>query len=555
MPEIKSIKHLQCTEFITSSRPADLVRTPEMAETANKRNGCNGHNGHLTSGGLLARNTVWNLIGNGAPMIVAVFSIPILIHRLGQDRFGVLALAWALIGYASLFDLGLGRALTQLVAKKLGAGEDREVPALVWTSLILMLLLGLAGPLAAMLLAPWLVHRVLNVPVGLQVETLRSLYMLGVSIPVVISTAGLRGLLEAYQEFGLINTLRIPMGVYSFAGPLLVLPFSKSLVPVVGVLVAGRVVGWAAHLWLCLKVVPALRHGIVWQGAVVNSLLRFGGWITVANVVNPLLVFMDRALIGALLPVAMVGYYTAPFEAVTKLWMIPASLTATVFPACSALGASRKKELQRLYSRCVKYLLLILAPVSLAIGLFATQIVQIWLGPDFAAKSAVVLQILALGVFVNCFAHVPYCFLQGLGRPDTTAKVFLAELAPYAAFAWWMIRGHGIVGAATAWSVRAGLEAVLLVLMGWRMFSLSPRFLVNKEMQRGFAALCALGLAMVGTKMTLHDSIKTEICLATVFLTGFVLVSWKYVLDDSDRGSVVTLFGPLWNAVRDRGVA
>src|SRR6266852_5985624 len=114
---------------------------------------------HLTCGRLLARNVIWNLIGNGAPMIVAVFSIPILIRELGKERFGVLALAWALIGYASLFDLGLGRALTQLVAKKLGAGEDREVPALVWTSLLLMLFLGMAGAFVAVSLSPWLVHR------------------------------------------------------------------------------------------------------------------------------------------------------------------------------------------------------------------------------------------------------------------------------------------------------------------------------------------------------------------------------------------------------------
>src|SRR5216683_2817089 len=114
-----------------------------------------GHNGHLTSGRLLAKNTVWNLIGNGAPMLVAVVCIPILIQGLGKERFGVLTLAWALIGYASLFDLGLGRALTQLVARKLGTGEDREVPTLVWTSLFLMLLLGLAGTAAVVLASPW----------------------------------------------------------------------------------------------------------------------------------------------------------------------------------------------------------------------------------------------------------------------------------------------------------------------------------------------------------------------------------------------------------------
>lgn len=189
------------------------------------------HNAPLTGGCLLARNTLWNLVGGGAPLAVAVLCIPILIRELGQERFGVLTLAWALIGYASLFDLGLGRALTQLVARKLGAGEVAEVPKLVWTSLLLMLLLGVVGAVVVVLISPWLVHRALNVPDALEPETLQSFYLLGLSVPLVISTAGLRGLLEAHQRFGMINVLRVPMGVFTFAGPLLALPFPRASSP------------------------------------------------------------------------------------------------------------------------------------------------------------------------------------------------------------------------------------------------------------------------------------------------------------------------------------
>src|SRR5580704_14508628 len=169
-----------------------------MAETSTNANL------HLTRGSLLAQNTIWNLIG-GSPVIVAVFSIPILIHGLGKSRFGVLALAWALIGYASLFDIGLGRALTQLVAKKLGSGGDHEIPALVWTSLLLMLALGVVGAAAIIAISPWLVHHALKIPEALQSETVRAFYLLGLSVPVVIVTAGLRGLLEAHQRFKLVN--------------------------------------------------------------------------------------------------------------------------------------------------------------------------------------------------------------------------------------------------------------------------------------------------------------------------------------------------------------
>src|SRR6266568_8574286 len=154
MPEIKNMNDLRSAENTASPRTATLVQAAKMVQTADDHNGNNRHNGHLTRGRLLARNTIWNLLGGAAPMVVAVFSIPILIQGLGKDRFGVLTLAWALIGYASLFDIGLGRALTQLVAKKLGRGEHHEIPALAWTSFLLMLPLGVAGAVAVIAISP-----------------------------------------------------------------------------------------------------------------------------------------------------------------------------------------------------------------------------------------------------------------------------------------------------------------------------------------------------------------------------------------------------------------
>lgn len=427
-------------------------------------------NSHLTRGSLLARNTIWNLIGSGAPMLVAVFSIPILIHGLGKERFGVLALAWALIGYASLFDLGLGRALTQLVARKLGAGEDREVPTLVWTSLLLMLLLGVAGAVVVVFASPWLVHRALNVPAALQPETLKSFYLLGLSIPLVISTAGLRGVLEAYQKFGVINALRIPMGVFSFACPLLILPFSHSLFPIVGILVVGRVIGWAAHLLLCLHIVPELRTKIAWQGTAARPLLRFGGWMTVSNIISPLMVTLDRFLIGALVSLAAVAYYATPYEVVTKFLLVPGALVAVMFPAFSTSFAQDRGRTARIYKGCVKTIALILLPVTVGAIVLARTGLTIWLGADFAAHCFRVMQWLAVGVLLNSLATVPFALVQGVGRPDLTAKLHLIELPLYLLSLWWLVSAFGIVGAAMAWTLRVAVDGAVL-------FGMAQRFL------------------------------------------------------------------------------
>src|SRR6267142_5239625 len=119
---------------------------------------------NLTGGRLLARNTIWNLLGMILPMAVAVVSIPPLVRALGIDRFGLLSLAWIVIGYFSLFDLGIGRALTKLVADRLAANDEQAIPPLAWTSLLLLFLLGALGGLITFAISPWLVHSAIKVP-------------------------------------------------------------------------------------------------------------------------------------------------------------------------------------------------------------------------------------------------------------------------------------------------------------------------------------------------------------------------------------------------------
>jgi O-antigen/teichoic acid export membrane protein len=483
---------------------------------------------HLTSGRLLARNTVWNLIGSGAPLIVAVFSIPILIHGLGKDRFGVLTLAWALIGYASLFDIGLGRALTQLVAKKLGSREDHEIPTLAWTSLLLMLGLGVAGAAVIVAISPWLVHHALKVPEALQSEVVVAFRLLGLSVPVVIVTAGLRGLLEAHQRFKLVNALRIPIGVFTFAGPLLVLPFSQSLVPVVGILVAGRFVGCFAHLWLCLRVVPELRRRVIWHRPSAGPLLRFGGWMTVSNIVGPLMVTLDRFLIAGLISVTAVAYYATPYEVVTKLWLVPGAVVGVMFPAFSTSFAHNPERAAVLYDRSVKYIFLILFPIVLLMIALAQNGLTLWLGADFARHSTRVLQWLAVGVLANSLALVPFSFVQGIGRPDLTAKLHLLELPIYLGILFWLIHADGIEGAAIAWTARSVVDALALFIMGRRFLSPSSPMALKTRLLLASAG-ATLFLAILPQDLVL----KAAFLLAAIL--SFVFVTWFLILTPEER--------------------
>src|ERR1700735_3811024 len=92
---------------------------------------------------MLLRNTLYNLLGLGLPLVVAIGSMPVLIHHLGDSRFGVLTLIWAVVSYFGLFDLGLGRALTQQLSLLMAEKREADIPPLIYTSSLLLLSLGI----------------------------------------------------------------------------------------------------------------------------------------------------------------------------------------------------------------------------------------------------------------------------------------------------------------------------------------------------------------------------------------------------------------------------
>jgi O-antigen/teichoic acid export membrane protein len=503
----------------------------------------------------LARNTLLNFLGQCLPTVVGVATIPITIRGLGPDRFGVLSIAWVVFGYFGVFDLGLGRATTKFVAEYLAENKVDGIPGIVWTSVLIQLAFGLVGTTILFAFAPFLTSRLLKVPPGLIHETTITLWLLGAALPVVLATNGLRAALEGFHRFDLTNILRVPSSALTFLIPAVVLSFGLRLPGIALWLVISRLFFAVAHLVLYRRVMPSVPKRVVFELETVKPLLFYGGWVTVANIVSPILLYLDRFLIGFTLSVTLVGYYTAPFEVVLKLALIPASLATTIFPACSALGLSRRRKLETLYSRSIKYLILGLSPIILLGVVLAKKIIFVWLGPDFAARSSVVLQVLLLGVFVTCIASIPFGFLQALGHPDVVAKLLLLELPVYAVIAWLTIRSYGLVGAATAWSVRMVVELFLLLLLTRKLFDLSPRLFGEAGLLRGLLISLVLALVMVFNSLLLSDYLWAQVSSCAICVLGFCVAVWRLAFDNVDRDSVLSVLTPVVKVIKGHTTA
>lgn len=486
---------------------------------------------HLTGGRLLARNALLNLAGEAAPFLVAIIAIPVLIHGVGVDRYGVLTLVMMVVGYFGLFDFGLGRAATRLIAEAAAGGEDEKIPGLFWTSLYLMFTFGVLGAILVAAMGPWLVTGVLKIPAALRGESLAAFYLLAFSMPFVISGGSFGGTLSAFQRFDLINAVRVPMGVFSYLGPLAILPFSDHIGWIVAILVAGRLAGWFVGLLLCLRVVPSLRRDLRPHRATVWPMLSFGGWVTVSGVISPIMSYFDRFLIGAVLSIAAVAYYAVPYQVANKLAVIPRALGGVVFAAFSATSTNDPARAALLFERATRYILLALFPAILILVTLAPEALALWLGGSFAAESATAMRWLGLGVFINCLAWMPYSLVQAADRPDITAILHLAEAPAYVLVLWLMLTRYGVAGAAFAWTLRVTADAVALFFMARRIMPLTIPAVARIGRMAG-AAVVVLALGALPMELAAKG------LFLGLTLCSFAFLGWTVLLDPAERDIV-----------------
>jgi O-antigen/teichoic acid export membrane protein len=476
----------------------------------------------------LLRNLLWNFSGQVTPLLAALIAAPLLISGLGLDRFGILMIAWMVIGYVSLFDLGLPRALTKLVAERLESGLDDENPGLIWTGLAMLLVLGVSGGVALWMLTPWLVHDILNIPSDLEPETLASFHLLALSVPVVVMTASVRALLDAHHRFDIANIIRIPSALWLTLSPLAVLPFSQRLDHLVITLIVGRVLFFVVHLAAYARIRPGFLTSFALRPRLIRTLLSFGGWITVSNIVWPIMTYFDRFVIGALMTMTAVAYYTIPYEVVVKIAILPDAVSAVLFPAFAGALASNRTRLTKLFDEGEKAVFILILPMVLVFSTLSFDGLRLWIDESFAQESYRIAQWLCAGVLASAATKIPIAVIQASGRPDLTAKLNLIELPLYIGSLFLLIKTFGLLGAAAAWSIWAAIDFIALLLIARRVM---PS--LKDTTTRAFKHF-AFGLAVLAAGALLPNLLARLIFLA-VTLPAFAAFAWRFTLQAKDR--------------------
>jgi O-antigen/teichoic acid export membrane protein len=475
----------------------------------------------------IATSALWNMIGRLGPILIAVATTPLLISHLGLSRWGVFTIALNLIGIFGIFDFGVGRAMTRTIAVRLAEGEPERAVGVVFTGMLALTLFGLTGGLVAAALVQRWVHHGLGIPAELQTEVADALYVLCLSAPLVLLNGAMWGVIAAWQRFRIANLVGTPILAMYYVGPLLMLLWSNSLVAVMAVLVLCRVAITIAYWLICLRVMPGLRHPRL-DVAALRPLLRMGGWMTVSNVIWPLLSYIDRFMVASILSAAATAWYATPGDLLARFFIIPIAVMNTTFPAIAASFRLQPDHAANLFRRSLLAIAALILPASLIVTGLAEPLLRLWLGAAFAMQAAGPMRLLGLAILISCCTTAVMGLLDGIGRPHVNAAVSLVELVIYLPVLVILLRSHGIEGAAMAAMLRMYGDFLARLVLAHRLYP--P---VRTAIHRALPAL--LVACLVPILPMLPTELPTRLAMMAVGMALFLMVAWVFSLSRTER--------------------
>lgn len=410
----------------------------------------------------LMRNSAWNFLGAATPAAVAIPCMGILARVLGAESFGLLTLAWGLVGYFAVLDFGLARSVCWLVAQdpRDAARHQTVVSTAVTVSLIVSvavgaLLLGFSARIPALLAVSPSHAR----------DALTGARLVILTLPLLTVSAVLQSYLEGLQRFAEINLQRSVTGVLLPVLPLAFAFASPTFTVAAGGILAARI---AALVIAVARIRPMRWTGLLaFHPRALAALVRYGGWIAVSNLVYPIIGLVDRFWVSNQLGAAVVASYSAPAELISRATMVPVSISRALFPSLSA-SALRRETTVAAARRATALVLVTAGPIAGLLLFFSGPLLTMWLGPEIARGATSILRILAVGYLLSSLAQIPFSALQARGHSRATAIVHMAETIPYLALLVALGIRYGATGVAWAWTVRVAVDyLLLLVLAAW----------------------------------------------------------------------------------------
>ncbi|MBP6004845.1 MAG: oligosaccharide flippase family protein [Pyrinomonadaceae bacterium] len=403
-------------------------------------------------------NILSNFAGRSFIAILSIVFVPIYLHYLSVEMYGIIGFFASIQAFLFLLDGGISPTLNREVARLTAFPEkaqelrdlSRTLEVLCWALAIVVCSIALvAAPAAANY---WLRSETISPAIISE-----ALMIMSVAFAFQWSVGFYTGGMYGLQEQKYLNIINGFVAVIRSVGSFVVLAFVS---PTIKAFLIWQLIAAVLNCVLLgvvfWKKLPSSVDKPRFRSSLLRDVWRYAAGMAGTSLVVLVLTQTDKLILSKMLTLEDFGYYSLAITlAGTSIGLIVGSIQTTYFPQFSQLVAQERfDELRELYHRACQVMSFFLIPVVSIIAFFSYEILLVWTRkPEIAEKTWILLTLVAIGTGLNGLMHLPYYAQLAFGITkiglwqNIFAVVFLIPLMIYGT------THYGAVGGAMGWVI------------------------------------------------------------------------------------------------------
>jgi O-antigen/teichoic acid export membrane protein len=487
----------------------------------------------------VTKSVLWNFLGQGCILLISFFATPFILHKLDVNLYGIYMLVGAAMGYLGFLQLGLGPASVKYIAEYLAKKQELKIRSAFWSCIAIYLVLGICAIFAVFCSADLVIVRFFKIAPVLSATAVLALKLGALEFLVTMISAVVSGIMRSLNRFDTLNRIDVSLYALQIGLSVIVLFCGFSLPALIAVNICVKAAGILVYWSFACRYLPFLRKPY-WETNSLRELLKFGGFITVSQVLSPILNNVEKIFLSSLRSVASLAYYSIPASLIARASVIPYSFSSVLFPIFSYSWAEGNKRLnQELHYRSSLYIIHIYAFFMVFFLVFGESFLTFWVGREFAEKSAGILAVIAVSGLFSTAAYPSLAVLQGMGRPVIPAVLSLLEVIIYLPCSYFLIGKFGTLGAAYVWLARVFVDMFFLQRASCRLLGQSLWLWYINIIRRSMLPVgCCFVLFYILRKLSLGFTSPANILGILCVLMVYLMTVWLLGLDKSERQQI-----------------
>ena len=405
---------------------------------------------------LFLKNSLISFVFLFFPVLSALIFIPLNIDHLGLNLWGAYNLSISFFFIVMYFNIGIGPSVNRLIAIHHEKGDIKEELDIVHSGFFLNLLITTIIISLILIFQNIIIDYSFKKSISLiELNEIKKLFFwTSISSGMYLLISYFRNVLEGRQLFLFVSIIRAIIGSFIIVAPLTSNKTNLSESGFYIFLMLTVILMAYTFYFMRFYELPKVKSISIKS---VKNILNQGILMSLHSFINPVFIYFDRFLIGNKLGVDFVGVYTSFYDVISRITMVPSSISGGLFPAVAAVSNCTKKSKKILFKALKINLIISLLPLIVII-LFGYELLVLWLGKEISIGYNNVIIIISISYFLQGFNLIFLRFLQGIEIFKFSLYLNILLLVIYIPVLFFFINSYGVLGVAITFLIKNIIE-------------------------------------------------------------------------------------------------